>query len=568
MPIEYEDNTAWPPAPYDMMQEEMSVWTAWWVGDTEELTDIYTNRHLFKSKTRRNRRTAPNADQRDVFFWGKANSQGTKRRHVSVPASVARASAALLFSKPPRISPGPDDEKNTELAERMEKIFGPTAYGGELHEAAELNSVHGTVYLRPWWDREVADHVVPSHVPADRAIPEFRFNRLIAVTFWNVVSEPGEHPVLRHLERHEKGKNYHALYAGDETNLGKRIDLTKHAATAWADKIVDDEGCLETGLNSIDVVPVPNILPNRTWHSIPGLAPLGRSDFDGIEGEFDALDEIHTSWMRDVEDAKSRIIVDESLFTENGPGQGGTYESEKHIYTNARAALGSAADSGGPLIQDIKFDIRYQEHAQTAAEAKQHILEHVGISAQHFADGPLAVGVMTATEVNAKDNITETTRGAKINYWLAALDKFVDIVMRLDAIHFQTGLNMTDRPSIKFSAQHSMSEADRAQTVATKRSAGLQSRWEGIREMNPDWTDDEIRDEIERIEEDEVKAAQLAFGQGLDGDEEGDAGEGEEAGEDPDAAEDVDGSMDTEELEDIAGDAEVGEGQEGEPVAA
>lgn len=516
MPISFAPDTQWPPAPYDLMADEMRVWTAWWTGDTEELSEIYETRHLFESATRRARRyLRPGQESQDLFFWGRPNEQGTKRRHVSVPAAVARASAALLFSKPPRIAPGPDDEANEELADRMEMIFGATAYGGSLHEAAELTSVHGTVYLRPWIDKEVADHVVPSHVPADRAIPEFRFNRLVAVTFWTDVSEPGEQPVLRHLERHEKGKNYHALYAGDESTLGQRVDLEDHPATAWAADIVDEDGMFETRLPYLDIVPVPNILPNRTWHSIAGLAPLGRSDFDGIESEFDALDEVHTSWMRDVEDGKSRLVVDEDAVQDLGPGRGGAFDTEQHLFLKMRPSLGAAADNAN-MVQDIKFDIRYQEHAQTAAEIKQHILEHVGISANQFADGPLAVGVPTATEVNSKDNITETTRGAKINYWQAALIRFVEIVMRMDAIHFKTGLHMADRPTIQFAAHHSMSEADRAQIVVTKRSAGLQSREEGVKELNPDWTKDEVAEELERIRIDELEAAKLAFGQGLE----------------------------------------------------
>lgn len=509
MALNFPSNTQWPPAPYDDMIEAMDTWSAWWSGDTERLTEIYTN-NAFARRRHGSKRRAAVDTKSDLYFWGRPNQQETKRRHVSTPASVARASAGLLFSKPPRISPGPDDEKNTRLAERMDDIFGPDAYGGELIAAGELSSALGGVYLRPWWDSEVIDHVVPSHVAADCAVPEFRFDRLVAVTFWTIVSEDGCTPVLRHLERHEKGRIYHGLYSGTENELGEKLELDAHPATEWAQKLTDADGGMDTGLDKLDVVYIPNVLPNRTWHSVPGLAPLGRSDFDGIEPEFDALDEIHTSWMRDVEDAKSRLFVDETVLEDMGPGRGGAYDPEKRVYTKLKAGLGSAADGGSP-ITDVKFDIRWNEHAQTSAEIKQHILEHVGLSPQHFADGPLAVGV-TATEVTSRNSITETTRGAKITFWQRGLTEFVSIVMQLDAINFKTGLNITDRPTVRFVTQHTQSEAEISQNVQTKVVAGVISKEQGIKEVNPDWTDAEVEEELERILKDERHATMMALG--------------------------------------------------------
>lgn len=512
MPIQFPADTPWPPKPYDQMVDSMQVWSSWWSGDTDFLSDYYSQDHLQRSKRKTSYRHALGHGNEDVYFWGRPNTQGTKRRHVSTPASVARASAGLLFSRPPRISPGPRDEKNKSLASRMDDIFGPDAYGGELHEAGELCSALGGVYLRPWWDKEVVNHVVPSHVSADSAIPEFRFGRLVAVTFWTIVSEPGEAPVVRHLERHEKGRIYHGLYEGNEGELGERVALDEHPATEWAQKLTDDEGGMDTGLDKLDVVYIPNVGPNRTWHNQPGLSPLGRSDFDGIESEFDALDEVHTSWMRDVQDAKSRLFIEEELLADLGPGRGGAFDMDKHVYTTLRPSLGSAADGGGDAIQDVKFDIRWSEHAQTSAEIKQHILEHVGMSSQHFADGPLAVGV-TATEVNSNNNITETTRSVKINFFQRGLTEFVDIVMRLDEIHFETGLTITDRPTVRFSTQHNSSDAERAGVVATKMDSKVVSKEQAVKELNPDWSDEEIQEELEKIAQDAIDEANLAFGE-------------------------------------------------------
>lgn len=510
----YPPETSWPPAPFDSMVEAMAVWRAWWAGDTDALSDIYTSRQLLRPGTHSKKAARQPNSENELFFWGRPNEQGDRRRHVSTPAAVARASAALLFAKHPRINLSERDGKNEELVNRLEKIFGPRAYGGELISAGEVQSALGGVFLRPWWDRDVADHVIPSHVPADRAIPIFRVNRLVGVTFWTTVSEPGDSPVLRHLEVHTvkdgAGRNYHFLFAGTEGELGERIDLREHPATAWAADKVDEDGGFDTYLDSLDVVYVPNVQPNRTWHDSPGLALLGRSDFDGIEGEFDTLDEVYTSWMRDVEDAKSRLFVDESMIEDHGPGRGGSYDPEKRVYTALKTGLGAVTD-GGPPITDVKFEIRWNEHAQTMAEIKQHILEHVGISAQHFADGPLSVNA-TATEVNSRDIMTKTTRASKAAFWERGLAEFVWIVMKLDSIHFSTGLSVRDMPEVHFTTRHVESELDIAQAIQTKVSTGVMSRETGVRTSNPDWTQREIDEELERIAEDERQQTLFATG--------------------------------------------------------
>lgn len=44
------------------------------------------------------------------------------------------------------------------------------------------------------------------------------------------------------------------------------------------------------------VVYIPNIKPNKVWRDLgPMAAPLGRSDFSGLETAFDGLDEAFSS---------------------------------------------------------------------------------------------------------------------------------------------------------------------------------------------------------------------------------------------------------------------------------
>ncbi|MCL4293905.1 MAG: capsid protein, partial [Acidimicrobiia bacterium] len=73
----------------------------------------------------------------------------------------------------------------------------------------------GGVYLRTVWDTQVADHPMLDVVHADRAVPEFRWGRLVAVTFWRTLTADRAAAVVwRHLERHEPGVIFHGLFEG------------------------------------------------------------------------------------------------------------------------------------------------------------------------------------------------------------------------------------------------------------------------------------------------------------------------------------------------------------------
>lgn len=542
MSIEYADGAAWPPKPYDRAREDMHRFATWVAGDTLELQAIYQ-----QGKFRRN--TANNGvftSANQNYFWGRTNTQNSYTRHMSTAAGIVAASADLLFSKAPTFTLHPDDE-NEKAQERLDLIFNGEEWAQELLEAGENASVYGGVFLRPWWDKDVIDHVVPAHVPANQAIPEWHYNRLKAVTFETIVSPPSDHIVIRHLERHEPGVIFHAVYKGTKNNLGERISLGDSELTAWAKDLPD--GAIHTGIDRLDVVYIPNARPSRLWENTPQLSNLGRSDIEIIEQELDALDETYSSWLRDVTNGKSRIFLEENMLQDLGVGRGGAFDPEQEVFVETRPTLGSAATAGQGITQS-QFPIRWQEHAQTIAEIQSHILRAVGISADEFADGTLSVGV-TATEINARSAQSERTRRKKINFWKAPLAQFVKNVLEIDARQFKTGAVLTNPPIVTFPTKSTQSQQELVNLVTAARGSNLMSTETGVRSLNPDWSEDEVQAELERIQADQQRDMNLAYGKGI-----------EEAGEEPAPVEGVDSEPPVED-ETVDGDGD-GDGTDGD----
>src|SRR5690606_4592477 len=145
------------------------------------------------------------------------------------------------------------------------------------------------------------------------AWPEFRWGRLLAVTFWRVVQET-EFITVRHLERHEldaqgNGVILHGLYQGTRDQLGHVVPLTENEATRGLQVDASGASTVFPRTPGLGVVHVPNQRPNRLHRAHPVGRDLGRSDLQGVEGLLDSLDEAYTSWMRDIRLGKARLFV-------------------------------------------------------------------------------------------------------------------------------------------------------------------------------------------------------------------------------------------------------------------
>src|SRR5487761_1641733 len=177
-----EPGIDWPMRPFDEAQKQMGLWNAWYSSNLEEIE----LRYVQKNNAQAGVGNLGWMGRIQRFFWGRPNQQSTPRIHVPVPADLSRASSDLLFAEPLTITLDQDENPTSKdkAAAQLETVFGGDDTVVTLSEAGELCSALGGVYLRLWWDQDISDHVMLGQVAADAAIPEWRYDRLAAVTFW------------------------------------------------------------------------------------------------------------------------------------------------------------------------------------------------------------------------------------------------------------------------------------------------------------------------------------------------------------------------------------------------
>ncbi|MET7333285.1 hypothetical protein [Nonomuraea sp. NPDC005650] len=476
---------SWPPRNLQPIQQQYAVLDAWYTGDSDRLAALYgdpRNSNVPANRPSQYRGGLVGTAAR--WFWGHPTPQGEKRTklHVPVASDICTMSSDLLFSEPPTITCD-----NPDTQQRIDDMLPQLQ--ATLLEGAEVGAALGGYYLRAVWDKQVADLPWLAAVHADAAVPEWRWGRLWAVTFWRVL-ELDDDTCFWHLERHEPGYIYNGLYKGKPGDLGGQLPLTAHPETAGMQPVID------TGLDRCTAVYVPNMRPNRGWRNYPAGANLGRSDFDGpVLGLMDALDEVWTSWMRDIRLAKARLIVPDSYLKSLGKGQGAYFDPDREIYE----ALNILGGDDRMEISAQQFAIRVAEHRDTQAELLAAILRATGYSAQSFGlSGEVAV---TATEVSAKERRSLITKSKKDLYTVPPLADGIEMLLELEAALGFEGAVTPERPTITMADSVSPDIMQLAQTVELMRRAEAVSDETAVRMLHPDWDEDQVQAEVEAIGE-------------------------------------------------------------------
>ncbi|MFK0289932.1 phage portal protein [Streptomyces sp. NPDC090442] len=470
-----DNNSPWPPLQMAPFYQEMRTDHAWYSGDRTLLARVYQRDEQREDGSRRlwSRLRAPVPGERD------------RRMHIPLAADIAHTSAALLFSEPPTAT-----VTNSPTQQRLDKLIEAGGVANTLLEAAEVGAALGGVYLRVTWDRDLVARPLLTVVHAHRAVPEFRFGILAAVTFWHELPCEDSGTVWRHVERHEAGRIVHGLYQGTPDHVGIRVPLTERPETAPLAASLGPAGdTIETGIPALTAAYVPNMKPHRLHLE----SPHGRSDYAApLYDMLDEIDEVWSSWMRDIRLARARLIVPDAYLRDRGPGRGASFDADREIW---QALNVPPTEQGGITL--AQFAIRVDEHRQTSEALTQQAVRSAGYSVQSFGLGDQGAAV-TATEVTARERRSMITRDTKSRYWAPALADMLHVMLMLDQALFTPGL-APERPRLVFGDSVSEDPQSVAQTLSLLQQAQAVSVETKVRILHPDWDDTAVREETDRI---------------------------------------------------------------------
>ena len=462
-----------------------------------EPREAWEKLRVYREKYYRQYIAAYNGDEGELrytstegMFWAR---DGKAKLHVPIGADIAQVSADLLFGQELSFSAYDEETEANGSAQqaRLDKLVSLNDLTNKLVEAAESCAALGDVYLKlNWWQNEM-DYPVVSVVQGDAAYSEYVMGRLNAVHFFSVLRRDYEKDeVLRLYELYEKGKIFTAIFRGSSNDLG--AEAQENALSYYG---LERE--VQAPVNELLAIHIPNMRPNRLYRD----NYLGRSDFDQLRGLMDSLDEAYSSWMRDIRLAKARLIVPaEYLRRRSGDmfrdGQY-TYEFDEDVET--LVALDIDPDRGGSTITSSQFAIRSAEHAATCAELIRNIVSIAGYAPQSFG---LDISGMaqSGTALQIRQQKSYNTLAKKQTYWKSPLEKLLTSMIHLDAALYPgAGSDSDDEVKIRFADSSANDISTLSSALQMLNSASAISTQLKVQMLHPDWTQQQIAEEVERV---------------------------------------------------------------------
>ena len=472
-----ENGSAYPPENHKHIFRVYQEHNAWHAGDPAILRKVYAD-------------VPQDYRPRRYMFWTRKGATELQidrhQLHVPLAGDIAQTSADLLFSEPPNFVINDKDAAESDVLntqDNFDDLIRKCGLKNKLLEAGETSSALGGVFLRLVWNTEFMSNPTVQVVSPDRAIATFMYGQLVAVGYVTEYESPDGQNFYRHIEHHEDGLIHHALYEGTKSNIGTRVPLDRLAETA------DLEDEIRLPFDSLASVYVPNQRPLRRLKGYE----YGRSDYDGVEGLFDAIDEAYTSWMRDVRLGKSRIIVPTEYLERRGRGRGAAFDVDAEVFTG----LEIDPNFQGKSIEPVQFQIRHEEHKTTVMELIDRAVTAAGYSPQSFGIN-IEGRAESGTALKLRERKSFTTQGKKQRYWTQPLEEILEKLQILDVEIFGKQYKpLKLRIEWQDAVQQDVREsATVIESLHRAQAASLETK---VRLLNPELTEEEVAEEVLKI---------------------------------------------------------------------
>lgn len=450
---------------------------------------------------------------------------------------ISDAFASLLYGRRPKLGAAAESNQG-----RLDEIAEENGFPANLQRAVRTSSSEGEVWWRVVSDPELADVPLVEWYSRTAVYPLWIGPRLAATAFVSRYEEDGEDDprnrnakVFRHFEVHERGEVANVLYEGTRGTLGEQAPLGSHPET---------EALREEWRHDL-----PAMLAGRI-PNIEGVDPtLGVSDYFRIK---DLLHDLNEALTIGAENARKtlrqRMIAPASAFDEDG--------NLRDVEVWAAESLDNEMpeESKGSPFRVLEYSFEAEKILTWRRGLAEDALGRIGIVPQFVGAGSGQEGLaQSGTALRVRLIPTTAAGEERGQFWddkRAGLPGILAVCQMVDALSREEGgfgVSWVD-PSVAPAVERGSTLPEDEAEVIERNSAAVQgqirSRETAVREQHPDWSDDQVEEELGRIAKDVQDSQPLTGffdtggpggnrngadgGEGGDADEEGDgAREGE-----------------------------------------
>ncbi len=431
----------------------------------------------------------------------------------SLPEKISEAYASMLFGEDVRTTPG-----NADDVERLEALIaGPAGqddagFNAELRWGETLCSSEGEVWWRLYGNNAIADHPLIEFHSREFVVPHFIGHRLVAAAFvseflgTDTSNEGNEkRTIWRHFEIHTTGRVENRLYKGTKDRIGNQVELEAHVETEELAPVWDHM--------------LPGMLCGRIPNKLGRDRRLGISDYRTIEDYLLALNEAVTIGQENARlTLKKRAVVPNALMkprietVDNGDGtrsieERPVFDLSEDIFVadSLDNDLGSG-DSGPYKILEYSFDaealVTYKQDLVMSALTRAGITPQF-VGAYAGSDGQAETG----TALRVRLIPTTSAANGKGQFWDQAIPQMLLLAQLLDQMPVELGgfgVKWTEPatpPSIQRTDPLPIDPTEQAARHVALVGGGIESTETAIRDLHPDWTEEQVKEEIRLIED-------------------------------------------------------------------
>jgi len=218
-------------------------------------------------------------------FW-RTVDKSVMKIHYPLASSISRTMANVLFGDELsfRADTG-NKEKSKKMSERLQSIYKENDYRELFQKGSMLESYSGSLGAPIVIDTDFTDHPIIQWYPAEQIDLKTKYGKIYEVIFNNSYEADNHEYTLKTV----CGHGYIAYELYDDKKREVPLDMVPEVADLKDIAIVDTKGKPIKALMAV-------FKPNKTVSATTVDMPYGASDYEGLYGIFDSLDEIVSAW--------------------------------------------------------------------------------------------------------------------------------------------------------------------------------------------------------------------------------------------------------------------------------
>ena len=442
------------------------------------------------------------------YFWRNAPTTSLKK-HTGIPSLISQKMGYILFGNGIDIdivaydeAGAKSDEITAYIREELLTLYSKLDMEQKLQNGATIESWGGEVFYKLSVDNTLSDYPILEVADITRGRVYKERGIIREIRFPTYYKKKDTNYRLDEIYTQTENKDaciYYKLYKLNvEDNREDEVPLYTLPETEH----IDPEPKVFEGIKGLLAFAKPN---KKSLMFVD--SDYGASDYEGAIDSFDAMDEAYSTIFRELRSNRTVRYIPKDMIPKSPDGRFILNDD----FTDAYVQIESDIDQNNK--NQITFSMipdKTESHKAKFLTALTTALNKAGLS-------PYAIGITGLESVNAsaesqqeRNKVTLETRKAKIEVWKPFIEEMLIKVLELNEWMIRN--NLTEQPykdvgidwnnievQVSFGDYIVETEGSIVSNVAAKMSAGVSSTETALKEIHPDWTDEQVLEEVNRI---------------------------------------------------------------------